>query len=329
MSIKVSIIIPYYKNHNLLLDCVNSIAHQITNNQDYEIIIINDNPNLELNKNKFFFKNIKIINNNINLGPGLSRNKGIRVSSGKYILFVDSDDLVKLNYIKTIFDYIKKYDFDILTFNSKFNISLIAKEKYYILKKLLTAEIDTSVIYSIFKKNLLVKNKIYFKSGVHEDILFLFLSYKKANKIKFSRSSIYIKNNVINSIVNKISKDRIKDYFQAYTDITAICKKDPFFKNKDLLNKYINTGQNGYFYDIINEIIKLENNISNINQLIKYSVNLSNDQFSLTNQLIVSKKNMFNKLFFKIYSDKSIFSLKDLRLLKRKNYKNGKKISKL
>ncbi len=317
MGIKVSIIIPYYQNHNLLLNCVNSIIQQSVNKKAYEIIIINDNPNLRLDRNIFLFKNLIIINNNSNLGPGLSRNKGINKSKGKYILFVDSDDLVKSDYLKKIFNYIDKYDFDILTFNSKYNKKLIDNEKYFILKKFLTAKIDTSVIYSIFKKSLILKNKIYFKAGVHEDIYFLFLTYKKSNKIKFLKSSFYKKNNINNSIINKISKARIKDYFEAYNDITLICKKDPFFKNKYTLNKYINTGQNGYFYDIINEIIRLENNIAIINQLIKHAIDLSKDQFNLTNQLIVSKKNMFNKFFFKIYLDKSIFTYEDLKILKK------------
>ena len=317
MSIKVSIIIPYYKNHNLLINCVGSIIQQSIKKRIYEIIIINDNPNLKLNKNKFLCKNMTIINNSLNLGPGLSRNKGIKKSKGEYILFVDSDDLVKSNYLKMIFSYIEKYNFDVLTFNSRFNLKLKNNQKYFILKKLLNAKIDTSVIYSIFKKNLLIKNKIIFKPGVHEDIYFLFLTYKNANKIKFLKTNIYLKNNINNSIINKISKSRIKDYFQAYNDVTYACKKDPFFKNKDKLNRYINTGQNGYFYDIINEVIRLEINIAKVNKLIKYAVHLSKNQFNLTNQLIVSKKNMFNKFFFKIYSDKNMLSYKDLKLLKR------------
>ena len=49
---------------------------------------------IPLNILKKYKKKIKIINNKKNLGVGYSRNKGILESKGKYIIFLDSDDIL-------------------------------------------------------------------------------------------------------------------------------------------------------------------------------------------------------------------------------------------
>ena len=91
----VSVIIPYYENLRLLKKSLKSVLQQSYNN--LEIILINDNPkknlNFELKNILTNSKKIKIINNKINCGAGLSRNKGIKYSKGEYIAFLDSDDI--------------------------------------------------------------------------------------------------------------------------------------------------------------------------------------------------------------------------------------------
>ena len=53
---------------------------------------------------------------------------------------------------------------------------------------------DSSVIFSIFKKSFIKKKKISFKSGLHEDILFMFKAYYFAKKIGYCNKLIYCKN---------------------------------------------------------------------------------------------------------------------------------------
>jgi teichuronic acid biosynthesis glycosyltransferase TuaG len=99
----VSVIMPYYKKESFIKKSVLSIIRQSFKN--FEIIIIDDELSnssqkilKEINK---IDKRIKILKNSKNLGAGLSRNKGIKVSRGKYIAFCDCDDLwskAKLQY---------------------------------------------------------------------------------------------------------------------------------------------------------------------------------------------------------------------------------------
>tara|TARA_B100001540_G_scaffold252355_1_gene228723 strand:- start:2734 stop:3483 length:750 start_codon:yes stop_codon:yes gene_type:complete len=112
MKTIVSIIIPFYENLFYLKRSLNSIIQQSFKN--YEIIIINDNPNvkkiLELRNfiKKIKYQKIKIINNKKNYGAGVSRNKGIKVAKGEYIAFLDSDDVWHKNKLNIQIKIMKK-----------------------------------------------------------------------------------------------------------------------------------------------------------------------------------------------------------------------------
>jgi len=94
MSYLFSIIIPVYNSESFLSITIDSILRQ--NLTNYEIILVNDssidNTKKICEAYKKKFNNIKLINKNINTGVGDSRNKGIKFSTGKYVVFVDSDD---------------------------------------------------------------------------------------------------------------------------------------------------------------------------------------------------------------------------------------------
>ena len=95
----VSIIIPYYKKKNYFKKTILSIQKQIYKN--IEVIIVYDDE--DLSEVKFIKKLIsgdtrfRIIFNSKNLGVGFSRNKGIDVSKGEFIAFLDADDIWKKN----------------------------------------------------------------------------------------------------------------------------------------------------------------------------------------------------------------------------------------
>ena len=57
----------------------------------------------------------------------------------------------------------------------------------------ISASIDTSVIYSIFNKSFLLDNKILFKRGLHEDILFMYKVYLFSKKSLFINNNFYVK----------------------------------------------------------------------------------------------------------------------------------------
>jgi len=86
----VSVIIPTYKREERLKKAVKSVMNQTYEN--IEIIVVNDDPESDINSILKERQNLKLINHDINKGGGGARNTGIKNARGKYIAFLDDDD---------------------------------------------------------------------------------------------------------------------------------------------------------------------------------------------------------------------------------------------
>jgi len=104
----VSIIIPVYNTKQFLRKCVESVCNQ--NYKSIEIILVDDGSidgssevcdDLKLNDDR-----INVIHQR-NMGSGFARNAGLQSANGKYITFVDSDDLVSARFIETLVEGLK------------------------------------------------------------------------------------------------------------------------------------------------------------------------------------------------------------------------------
>ena len=104
MSTNISIIIPAYNSQKFIEECISNTLNKI--NKEIELIIINDNSIDDTKKIciKFLNKknNIRLINLKKNCGVSVARNVGIKESKGKYLIFLDSDDLLSKNTIDQI-----------------------------------------------------------------------------------------------------------------------------------------------------------------------------------------------------------------------------------
>ena len=113
----VSVIIPYYKKRKFISETLDSAINQ--SYKSLEIIIIYDDVNktdIEFLRNIAKKDNrIKIIENSEKMGAGKSRNIGIERSQGKYIAFLDADDIWHLDKLKKQINFMEQYEyFDIL-----------------------------------------------------------------------------------------------------------------------------------------------------------------------------------------------------------------------
>ena len=107
---KVSIIVPVYNVENYLERCISSLRNQTL--EDIEIILVDDSStdsSLEIcNKMAMEDSRIKVIHKE-NEGAGLARNEALRVATGEYIGFLDSDDFVEADMFKTLYDKAVQY----------------------------------------------------------------------------------------------------------------------------------------------------------------------------------------------------------------------------
>lgn len=115
-NIKLSIIIPYFETYELTDMLIKSLIAQKTD--EVEIFLIDDGCDEErFNKYITGDKNAIHVIHQENKGVSNARNTGIELAKGKYIAFVDSDDMIMPNYIETLLNLIENRNEDIICFN--------------------------------------------------------------------------------------------------------------------------------------------------------------------------------------------------------------------
>ena len=96
MGIEVSLIIPVFNKADYLGDCLDSVLGQTF--KDLEVICVDDASEDQCGEMLQSYAvrddRLKVIYNSDNLGPGPSRNMGIEAAKGKFLRFVDADDLL-------------------------------------------------------------------------------------------------------------------------------------------------------------------------------------------------------------------------------------------
>ena len=264
-----SIILAVRNKEKYIIKTINSCMNQNIGIHNFEIIIINDastdKTEKKIKQKILKYSNITLKNLRVNVGPGIARNYGLKISRGKYIVFVDGDDELTFGALKNLEKKIFNNP-DIITFNfnkiiNKKNIFYarkdfikIKKNKTELINNFLSGEIDGSVIFTCFKKSFLIKNIIKFPKGLHEDIVFIFKSYLLTSKIIKLNKVLYIKNEVKNSITGTISINRINDLLNTHLKLIKILKKYRYYKN-NMLN-FAKRGFVGYVSYSLKEVEK-------------------------------------------------------------------------
>lgn len=116
----ISIVIPIYNSEKFLEECILSVLNQTYKN--IELILVDDGStdNSSLICKKYLEKDLRVkYIKNINSGVSVARNIGIENSEGKYICFVDSDDIIEKNYVEVLYNIILEKKVDVVYCNYK------------------------------------------------------------------------------------------------------------------------------------------------------------------------------------------------------------------
>lgn len=221
MSDLVSIIIPYYKKKYFFKKTITSILDQTYKN--YEIIVIyDDNKKLELPFVKKVLKKIKnkkIIINKKNQGVGVSRNLGIKKSKGKFLSFLDADDIWDKNKLNFQIKFMKTHN---LAFSYS-NYSII-DEKDVLIKKIKSPKMvnfkdllfscDIALSSVIVNSNILKEEKFPNIKTKEDYLLWLKLSKKNIKMMGINKNLTFWRK-TSNSLSSSL-RQKLKDAFLVY-----------------------------------------------------------------------------------------------------------------
>lgn len=107
-----SVIVTFYQNINMLWNCIHTLMNTVCYCGDVEVVLVNDNPTIDLNsefRTKKFPVPLKIVQNTQNCGHSGACRVGVENSQGKYFVFLDCDILVSEGWLeelkKTFFNH--------------------------------------------------------------------------------------------------------------------------------------------------------------------------------------------------------------------------------
>lgn len=216
MNPKVSIIVPMYGVEQYVEKCIDSLLNQTL--QEIEIILVNDgSPDRSGEIADEYAKKdsrIKVVHQK-NSGLGPARNSGMRVATGEYIGFVDSDDWANSEMFIRLYEAAVKNNADIVvsghcditngvitktkrhplagkTLYSSENIMEIRKNLYgHKLNDDVVEAFPMSVWIAIYRRELIIKYKLEFQEILSEDIIYNLSAYKYAKIITFTGDTDY------------------------------------------------------------------------------------------------------------------------------------------
>lgn len=189
----ISIIVPIYNAEKYLNKCIDTLLCQTKS--EIEFILINDGSTDKTDEiiRKYKDKRIKYYKNK-NQGIGKTRNFGISKSTGKYIMFIDSDDYLEENTCQLLYDKAIKENADLVICNFYkvyYPTNRIEEVKLLDFKNTtlkenpkLINEVNLSPWNKLYKRELITKNKIKFVEDLkYEDAPFVIKAISKAKKI--------------------------------------------------------------------------------------------------------------------------------------------------
>ena len=327
---KISVIIPVYGVEKYIRKCLESVVNQTYKN--LEIIVVNDGTkdnSMEIVKEYLEDKRIVIINKE-NGGISSARNAGLKIATGDYISFVDSDDWLELDLYKKLM--IDLNDEDIIIFNYKVidnkNLKVLKKKKFFNYNRSLKTkrnmggeylfDIEPYVWNKLFKTKFIEDYKYKFIENIEgEDSVWSYETYVFSEKVTFKAEVGYnYRINRIGSLVynsendisekqqrrNKYSDEKIKNYFKEFLEKNELEKEERIFfillleeknmKEKKILN-YLNLKKE------IEEYIEFQNSEKIFNNKTKEKIIKQIKIFLRTKKGKVVNINLFDLFFWK------------------------------
>ena len=212
----VSVIMPMFNAEKYIAECLDSLLVQTF--QDFEVILVNDastdgSRQIAESYLEKFGGRLMIYDNQKNLGVSATRNRGLKISRGEYIFFMDADDLILENGLKRLYGLAKSYDVDVVNCTGHYDLSDDGKERKLRRLKRPTATLenilDTNFEWRVdgiladnfywapwrrlSRRDFLIRNGLFFPKGIdiYEDQVWTFGLLLCAKKILHTPLATY------------------------------------------------------------------------------------------------------------------------------------------
>lgn len=329
---EISIIIPVFNCEKTIRKTVESIVYG--NFKNVEIILVDDcsvdNSWAVCQELKNNFSQIISIKNKQNQGVSFTRNRGIDIAKGKYILFVDSDDWVSKNYIYDLYTFVKKYSNSLIISGFHFTDYVNTIEKDYLydvnqtesiigcneLYKLLDKVLIQQLWNKIFKKDIIKDFNIYFDTNqsIGEDFEFV-LDYINAlnpkNVVIINKPLYYYTRINRFSLMNNFGFGQIESDLKRYQRLFHISGIENL-TNNELYNRAVDEFKNNIVFHIVKKKMPKTKKLYYIKKI--YDDEDANTYYRYQKKIIVKESILSIYTFFvssKRKMNKRVLSLKN------------------
>lgn len=252
-KLKVSIVVPVYNVENYIDRCVNSILSQTYTN--IEIILVDDgsNDSSGIKCDALARKDSRIkVFHKINGGVASARNTGIRLCSGEYLCFVDSDDWIAPDTIEYCVSLISTNDetIDVVEYGmietNRYSLDIKQpKERIKILKGkdilefLMYYSTKTDMYFSACRcmyKTSLVQNNLFLEGKINEDISWKYKVFNQCSRILDSNQVKYFYYQGTGSLTTDGLRKRDFDLYEAANGLIELTLREDYGTIRYLAN---------------------------------------------------------------------------------------------
>ena len=242
----ISIIVPAYNVEHYIEACLDSLLKQTYSN--FEIIVIDDGStdNTATVLQKFsHHQNIRL-HHQANSGISATRNQGLKLASGEFVCFIDSDDYIAPNYLEALFaPFIQNPEIDITvcgyqeihqTLTTKHQLQPKTLTGYAATKNFLINQQDFDILIwnKLYRKTLFTDHHILYPAGqIHEDNLTTYKLYSVAKNVQYLKDQLYFYQRKNSSITKDFSStEKTLKRLQVKEQMAIEAQK--YFKTPDL-----------------------------------------------------------------------------------------------
>ena len=239
---KISIVIPIYKVENYIDQCVQSVLNQTY--QNLEIILVDDeSPDKCPEICEQYAREddrVKVIHQK-NLGLSGARNTGMQYVTGDYVLFLDSDDFLALDYCERMIEMAKKENADIVVgeiisvdddgrlLDDKTGLHFEQSktiDNAQAMRQLVEQTEMKGYAWGKLYKYAVAEGIAYPLGKVYEDRFTLPLYFQRAQRISLCRQAVTYYRMRTTSISHDVSIKKLNDLLEAEEWMVGFCKEN-------------------------------------------------------------------------------------------------------